>query len=277
MSAAFELVPSAAGLALAGAAVVAGAPLFSGGLRALRLTRALSGLRESPLDRAESGVAHVRGTVRLESPLFSPLAGAPCAGFRLEISGGQGAVSRAFEDFRPFRLAAGDATVRVLADGVRCVLAETARREVRADAPLSENLAALIAQVPEAEWLRRCGGTLTLTERVLAAGGECHVIGVLEPRAEIAPAVEPELLATGTDDVAVVAHAGAPSDDDAIAVIAAGEPFGPVLVSDRAPELARLRGPALGLAGLVLGPALSLAGLVVLARLADQLRSHAGY
>ena len=77
---------TAVGILLAGGLVVAGAPLFAMGRRALVLRRVLGSLAERPLGRDLSGWVHVRGRVALLSPLFAPLSGRPCAGFKLEVS-----------------------------------------------------------------------------------------------------------------------------------------------------------------------------------------------
>src|SRR6266487_1670405 len=86
MNSGFEFVPTAAGLSFAAAAVAIGAPLFSDGLRAIRLARAFRALEPSSIADAASGLAHVHGQVTLESPMFSPLGGIACAGYRLELS-----------------------------------------------------------------------------------------------------------------------------------------------------------------------------------------------
>ena len=171
------LQPTAAGLSFAAAAVATGAPLFSDGLRALRLRSMMPRLREVPLGGGTSGLIHVRGTVRLESPLFSPLSSAPCAGFRLEVRGAGTPVARGLDEFRPFRIASGGVSALVRGAKVRWVLSKTATREVAPGQPLTQNLATLLQRIPEALWLRRSGVTLRLTERALYEGAECHVVG----------------------------------------------------------------------------------------------------
>src|SRR5690349_10070203 len=79
-----ELHPNGIGLLAAAIAAAGGAPLFGDGLRALRLRRSFAGLRATDLGLASEGFGEVRGRVALESPLFAPLSGKPCAGFRLE-------------------------------------------------------------------------------------------------------------------------------------------------------------------------------------------------
>lgn len=281
------LHPTAAGLSFAAAAVAAGAPIFSDGLRALRLRRMAPRLREVTLARTAHGMAHARGTVVLESPLFSPLSRVPCAGFVLEVRGVGTPVARAIDVFRPFRISSGGVTARVQAAKARWLLAETATREVGPDQPLTQNLLALLERVPEALWLRRSRATLRLTERALLEGVECHIVGHLSDAAEAVAAERLDLARTGTDD-ARVAVAGAPGRASGVARGAGraayvggpafdlrvdpGEALGYLLVSDRPPDARHFTVPALRLAGLALGPLLSLAGLLYLVLAADRLR-----
>src|SRR2546428_9028116 len=99
--------PGPAGLTLAAGAIVAGARLFSSGWRAVRLRRCFQELRESRLGELPSGFAHVRGRVELESPLFAPLSGLPCAYFQLEVRAPALSLHRAVEEWRGGRV--GDA------------------------------------------------------------------------------------------------------------------------------------------------------------------------
>ncbi|HEY2954225.1 MAG TPA: hypothetical protein VGK89_03110 [Candidatus Eisenbacteria bacterium] len=281
------LQPSAAGLALAAAAVATGAPLFSDGLRALRLRRLMPRLREVPLGGSAAGLVHVRGAVRLESPLFSPLSGAPCAGFRLEVRSAGTRVARAIDVFRPFRIAAGGASADVRGTKVRWALSETATRDVQPDQPLSQNLAALIGRVPEAQWLRRSRLPLRLTERALLEGAECHVVGYARAGYEREAEEELELARTGTYDAAPApalsmmsagrAFAGPPAAGPASPAhpsglrIDAGEGLDFLLVSDRPPDPRQLAVARLRVANLAIGPVLSLAGMIYLAFAADSL------
>ena len=281
------LHPTAAGLSFAAAAVAAGAPIFSDGLRALRLRRLAPRLREVALARTAQGMAHAHGTVVLESPLFSPLSRVPCAGFVLEVRGVGTPVARAIDVFRPFRISSGGVTARVRAARVRWLLSETATREVGPDQPLTQNLAALLERVPEALWLRRSRATLRLTERALLEGVECHVVGHLSDGAQAEAAERFDLARTGTDD-AQGAAAGAPGREFTASRVAGravsmsapavdlridpGEALGYLLVSDRPPEARHLAVQVLRVAGLVLGPLLSLAGLLYLVLAADRLR-----
>lgn len=268
------LQPTTAGLAAAAVAVIAGAPLFSDGIRALRLARGFKALRPMPIAEAPGGLAHVRGRVVLESPLFSPLSGAPCAGFRLEVRGPGGRVARPIEQIRPFRLLDGDAVARIAPDGARCAMAETARRDLAPGDAVSRNLATLFERAPEIEWLRRGGATLALRESVLPAGAEAHVVGTLR-RSRIADLAREEPLArTGTDDAVPVSAIRAASGPECW--IDAGDHLNFLLISDRAPDPALLRISPLRVAGVFLGPALSLAGLLMLADAADRLRALGG-
>src|SRR5262249_35743807 len=110
------LPASSAGATIAAALVVAGAPLFSAGLRSLRLRRHLRGLEPTDLREDAAGFGLFRGRVALESPLFGPLSGKPCAGYRLEVLGARRMRVATLEDLRPFRLVADDVMARVDAD-----------------------------------------------------------------------------------------------------------------------------------------------------------------
>ncbi len=289
MDAALQFLPTPAGLSLAALGIVLGAPLFSGGLRAMRLRRHLARLRLDPLGASTDGFTHARGRVALESPLFAPLSAVACAGFRLEIAAEGRPVRRAIEERRSFRLVDGGVTARVPAAG-RWECGVTATRRLAPGDPLSENLAALLARVPEVAWLRRMGVALTLTERALPAESECHVVGVARSAAALAYAESVQLERTGTDDVVAVspaaeARAGFPVPVPVVAAanvaagsapavgFSGGDHLEFLLVSDREPEPEWLRVPAWKTAGLVLGPALSLAGIFYLAAVGDALRA----
>ena len=60
------LHPSPIGFTLAALAVIAGAPLFSDGMRALRLRRRFAALTDSNLGAHPAGFTHVQGHVALE-------------------------------------------------------------------------------------------------------------------------------------------------------------------------------------------------------------------
>lgn len=277
MDPALQILPSPVGLVLAAVAVALGAPIFSDGLRALRLGRQLRSLSEAPLTPSSSGFAHARGTVALESPLFSPLGGEPCAGFQLEIEGEGRSVRRRIEVRRPFRIVADGVTARVPGEAGEWRLEATGTRTISADQPLSENLLALLGHVPEAVWLRRAGVPLKLTEYALLAGRECHVVGMVRGAAAVAYAESRNAMRTGTDD-AVIAGAPALAPRGATAAAAdvafsSGEHLDFLLVSGRAPRSEELHTSALRALGVLLGPALTLAGILYLAAVADALRA----
>jgi len=282
------LHPTAAGLSLAAAAVATGAPLFNDGLRALRLRSMMPRLREVPLGGGTSGLVHVRGKVRLESPLFSPISSLPCAGFRLEVRGAGTPVARGLDEFRPFRIVAGGASALVRGTKVRWALSPTAATEIAPGQPLTQNLAALLQRIPEALWLRRSGVTLRLTERALLEGAECHVVGSARGGYEMEIAEELDLARTGTDDAApapvfstlaggrAFAAAAGPGRSFPAAAAAdvridAGEHLDFLLVSDRPIEPRQLAVGRMRAAGVAIGPLLSLAGMLYLANAADSL------
>ena len=272
----FAITASPVGLVLAAAAVALGAPMFSDGLRALRLRRHFAKLEREPLTPSTNGFAHVRGLVALESPLFSPLAALPCAGFVLEIEGERTALRRVVEVRRNFRLVDQGIAARVPGAAGRWDIQTGATRRVAADEPLSENLAALIGQVPEAMWLRERGVALLLRERVLGAGTVCHVVGTVRSADSLVYAEGVSVVRTGTDDLPVEVAApegriagGAPAE----LAIHSGEHLDFLLVSDREPDRERLRISGLRAMGVVLGPALTLSGMLYLAAVADRMRS----
>ncbi|MBI5709017.1 MAG: hypothetical protein HZC42_01760 [Candidatus Eisenbacteria bacterium] len=272
MEPALLLHPNAAGLTLAAGAVVAGAPVFSEGLRALRLRRHLGRLRETPIAEAGAGFAWLSGRVALESPMFAPLSAAPCAGFALEVHAVGGPVSRTLEVHRPFRVSSGGASVRVTGTGGRWELSATAEREVGPEQALSENLGALLEQAQDALWWRRAGGTLRLVERALKADAECHVVGIARQARPLEVPADLEVLRTGTGDEVVsasAAHLRAEPD----LWVGPGEHLDFLLVCDRAPRPEQLTVSGLRALGVLAGPALSLFGLLYLASAADYLRS----
>src|SRR5258705_5932036 len=173
------LHPSPIGFALAALAVVAGAPLFSDGMRALRLRRRFAALTDSNLGANRAVFTHVQGHVALESALFAPLSSRPCAGYRLEVRAVGVPLARSFDIRRPFRLVAEGTMARVVEEGADWRVGVTAEREVAADAPLSESLSRLLERIPELGWWRRSGGTIVITERALCADAGCHVIGTV--------------------------------------------------------------------------------------------------
>jgi hypothetical protein len=264
--------PTAGGLACAIGAVVAGAPIFSDGLRTLRLRQHVAGLAERPLTADLTGFVHVSGTVAVESPLFTPLSSTPCAGFQLEFHAVGAPVVRIVEERRAFRVSGREASARLdPADG-GWSLSATAERDVAADEPLTENLVRLLERAPEALWWRRAGGRLRLVERALRAGSPCHVVGFARCPHPLQVPADLEVVRTGTDaafDVmTTVAAPGAP-----VLWLGPGEFLDYLLVSDREPTARDLAVPAWRVLGAFAGPVLSLLGLVYLAAAADHLRA----
>jgi hypothetical protein len=307
----FLLQPTLAGAALAALAVAGGAPIFSDGLRALRLRRQLGTLSEHALDQDPAGFVHTRGRVVLDSPLFSPLSGKPCAGFRLEV---RSPAARAIvvEERRPFRITVGDTSARVMAAAGRWVVSETGRREVAPGDGLSENLSALLNRSPEAQLLKERRVPILLIEHALLAGAETHVVGSIRRARPYELTPEMELMRTGTDDVVQMvagrtagplelvrdageADAGAAAESRprttgpfGIERRRRGRPFPGevdlwmdggglldfVLVTDQPPSADQLAVSRWRTLGLLLGPALSLTGLLYLAHAADRLHSQ---
>lgn len=271
-------VPSLAGVLVAAAAVAIGVPLFGAGLRALRLRRVLGGVRTASLEEAGPGAVQARGRVALESPLFAPLSGRRCAGFRLEARGVDVPAERAIEDLRPFRLVDGGTIAQVAADGARWDMPVTSERILEPDEPLTERLLALLSEMPEAAWLRQSGHRVRLIERALLSGAECHVIGQLARIGHVEWREEVQLARTGTDDepitigTLIAGTADAPSAwigpvDKTDWMHVSGDPVDP----------ASLLAPARHLAALVAGPLLGLLGLLYLAAAADHWRALQGF
>ncbi len=277
---ALVLHPSGAGVAIAAIALAAGAPLFSDGLAALRLRRRFGALRHAALGDRPSGVVHVSGRVALESPLFAPLSGRPCAGFRLAVTTAQHPEPQHVDEWRDFRIVEEDTTAHVRSRSARWDLMVTGWRDVPAGDRLTEHLHALLDRVPETRWLRDSGAPLRLVEHALLAGGACHVVGMAHRATTQVFADQVVLARTGTDDAEVtidrlVATATAHGAPDLW--IGPDEASEFLLIADSPPRLERLHVPLLRLAGLALGPALSLAGMLYLARAADWLRMHGGF
>ena len=264
--------PTAGGLACAIGAVVAGAPLFSDGLRALRLRRHLPGLAEKPLAEGLTGFAHLSGKVALESPMFTPLSSVPCAGFQLEVHAVGAPVVRTVEERRTFRLAGSGGSARLDSTEGLWSLPATAEREVAADEPLTEGLLRLLERVPEAGWWRRAGGRLRLVERALLAGSSCHVVGFARRAHPLESPASLEWVSTGTGSTLEVAVADAAVPTSAC-WLGPGEFLEFMFVSDRAPEARDLAVPLWRALGAFVGPALSLLGLLYLAAAAEHLRA----
>jgi len=265
------LHPTPMGCALAATMVVAGAPIFGSGLRALRLRRRLRRLARPEPSSDAGGFAQVQGRVALESPLVGPLSAQPCAGFVVEVLNDSRRLIATIEDRRAFRLVGDGMSARVIgAESVAWNLGITAERVVRPGDSISQNLTALLAGSAEAAWVRRGGKAVTLIERALLAGERAHVIG----NVRIAhPHEMPEAVAvarTGTDDVPLPLPRSSGQDADFWI-----EPDGPLdylRVFDHLPTSAELSIPVWRVLGVAVGPTLALAGLLYLARAADRLR-----
>jgi hypothetical protein len=265
------VLPTAVGLAGAVGAVVAGAPLFSDGLRSLRLRRHFADLAETPLVDGLTGFVHVNGTVTLDSPMFTPLSAAPCAGFQLEVHTVGAPIVKTVEERRPFRVVGREASARLESIAGRWSLSATAEREVAADEPLPWNLSRLLDRVPEALWWRRAGGRLRLVERALLPGSSCHVVGFARRAHSLDHLEGLESERTGTDDAFEVVSRGTVAQVCEL-WLGPGELLDFFFVSDRSPMARDLAVPAWRTLGAFAGPALSLLGLLYLAAAADQLR-----
>jgi hypothetical protein len=266
------LKPNAAGMTLAAAAIVAGAPLFSSGMRALRLRQQFARLELRRLRDLPGGFALVRGRVALESPLFSPLSATPCAGFQLDIIAEGLSLQRSVAERRPFRLEDDGTSALIGAQSARWLVSASAERELPAAQAPTEGLHALLQRVPEALWWRHAGGTLKLVEHALAAGAECHVVGTV--RSVAAAAAEVEWARTGTDDGATAHGSGAAAADHEPELwIGLDSHLDFLLVSDQPPGEHDLHVPRHRALGVLVGPALSMGGLLYLASVADYLRS----
>jgi hypothetical protein len=261
-----------AGFACAIGAVVAGAPWFSDGIRAVRLRRFLRSVERRQPGPDLAGFSHVSGRVVLESPMFSPLSSAACAGFELEVQGVGTLLAKTVDARRPFRVVAGQGAVRVDSIAGRWELPVTAEREIGPQDALTQAQEKLLQRVPDALLWRRAGGRLRLVEHALVGGATCHVMGfarhtgVVTAHAEVAA----ELLRTGTDGAVAVVAEAAPSVETRIGP---GEFLDFLFVSDHEPSPGELRPPAWRSVGAVAGPALSLLGLLYLASAADALRA----
>lgn len=272
------LNPTAFGAAAAAFAVAGGAPLFGEGLRTVRLRAGLAKLVEQPLEDTATGLVSVRGRVALESPLFGPLSGLPCAGFVLEARAKGPRVIAAVEELRAFKLVGDGEVARVVATNGRWELEVSHERTFGPEESLSENLKALVAGSAEVQWLRRRGHSITLTERALLAGATCHVIGRARHAQPFEAMAEVEMLRTGTDDGPGFATTASPASSaqrvEPDLWIDDGGNLELIHVSDRAPRPTALAPSPFFLIGLVIGPLISLLGLLYLANAADYLRSH---
>ncbi len=266
----FEIPVSAAGLALAAASVVAGAPWFADGLRSLRARRALSALRPEAMAQAASGLCELHGRVELESPLFSPLSARPCAGYLLEVRGVGTRIGGSVSEVRPFRLIEGEERVHVDTESVTWQLAVTAEREVAPGAAIPERIRTLMDSNGELRWLRASGGALQLVERALCAGTECSILGELRQERVVTYSETAWVAGTGTDGQAVHAASIPVTDANLHRRMVPSDLLERIVVADGALDAAQLAPPLWRVSGALLGPALALAGLVYLAHAADR-------
>jgi hypothetical protein len=277
MTLGLDLHPTAPGLMCAAASLIAGAPLFSDGMRAVRLRRRLERLRTAPLSEWPSGFVHVRGRVALESPMFAPLSGKPCAGWRLELRSSSPRTLACLDERRAFQLIDGTVLARVVEHGATWELAVSAERDIAHDEPVSAHIEALLLRAPEVAWARRAGATLHVVERALMAGAECHVIGTAQHSRMRSAEMDDEWLRTGTDDGPIERIHLASKHEYEIEPdlrISSGEHLDFLLVTDREPSAARLSLPAWRMLGAAAGPAMGLAGLTYLASAFDWLRGQ---
>jgi hypothetical protein len=230
-------------------------------------------VRAARLEDAEAGVVQTQGRVALESPLFAPLSGQRCAGFRLEVHGIEYPVSHAVEDVRPFRLVAGGEVVRVAAERAVWAMPPTAERILEPEEPLSERLLQLLSEMPEAAWLRQSERRIRLVERALLSGAVCHVTGQFTRVRQMEWREEVEQVRTGTDDAPIaISTLIAESGDAPSAWIGPIEHTEFMHVSGEPVDPGSLRAPARNLAGIVAGPLLGLLGLLYLAAAAEYWR-----
>jgi hypothetical protein len=263
--------PTAGGLACAVGAIVAGAPLFSDGLRAARLARHVEGLSEKPIGEGLEGFVHVSGTATLESPLFTPLTAKPCAAYRLEVRAIGAPLRAAFEERRFFRVEAGGASALVASTEGRWAFTATAERAVRATEPLADHLEEMLHSAPQLRWWRASGRALRFTERALLAQRICHVVGFARRARPLELPLEYEVARTGTDAmVGAQAAMVAPLSE---LWLGPGESLDFLLVSHRPPRAADLAVSRWRTLGTLVGPTLTLAGLLYLAGAAESWRS----
>lgn len=256
------------------ACVVSGGPLFAHGLRALRVRRALSRLREEALSPDSRGLIYVQGRVALESPLFSPLSNQPCAGYALHVNAEGTRIGGVVRQQRGFALESAQATARVEAMHQPWHTLTTAERRIAPGEPLSERLAGLFESNAELRWLRRSGQPLVLREQALLPGAHVHVLAYAQVAETDAVVGELEGARTGTDD-APVNHAPvnhAPSAAHVTELVLGGDdPHLPCLVSSLVPSLSAIRPSRMATVGALLGPLVTMAGLLYLAHAAEVL------
>lgn len=262
-----HILPHPATFAMAAAFIAGGAPLFSSGLRALRLRRELARARAAA-DPSAPGYVALEGRVALETPLFSPLTGRPCAGFRLEVRGIGAEVANEIVVARGFSIAHAGAVAHVDAERGTWQLGVTAERTLEAAAPMTSGLEALLSSAPEALWWRRAGGRLQLVERALFADATVHVVGHAATT-RVVHETESIGLATGTDDVAESWTTEIETEETVIGPSSLDY----LMISDAAPAAPPAAVAWYRTLGVVAGPLLTLVGLWLLMNATDQLRS----
>lgn len=266
------------GVLLAVACAIAGAPLFALGRQAWRARGALAGLRDAPLSERSDGLVRVTGRVALESPLFAPLSGRPCAGFELVVRGLGTAVGGVVRDRRAFRLESGEAAARVLPEGADWYMPVTALRTLAAGEAPTERLAALLDSCAELRWLRGRALALEIVERALESGRAVSVVGVARTRRAAVSEQEVELAATGTDGGGFTAPRMIPGPELPTweLTLEPDEPLERIQVHADPPGRPAVL-PSRWRASLALvGPALTVAGLAYLARAAEPLLARQG-
>jgi hypothetical protein len=245
--------------------VVVGGPWFADGLRALRARRALRALPGAAGARMAGGPLHLHGRVALESPMFAPLSGRPCASWELHLRDERGMFAGRANEARDFRLVLEDGALQVPAES-EWRLGVTGERTFGSPAEMSEHLLALLERSAELRWLTARGSAVTVAERALYAGAEAHVLGVGMRGAVTAH--EPVALArTGTDDIAWHDEPQVTVGDGQLVPCA---DLDRCIVSDHALEPRRLAPPLWRAHGVLFGPALALAGLLELAGFAGR-------
>ncbi len=269
MAPSFQIPVSVGGLLAAIACVVGGGPLFAFGLRALRVRRALSRLREEALSMDARGLVYVQGKVALESPLFSPLSNQPCAGYALHVNAEGTRIGGHVRQQRAFRLESAQASARVEALHQPWASVTTAERTIEPGEVLSQRLAGLFESNAELRWLRRSGQRLVLREKALLPGAHVHVLAFAHVAESDAVVGELEYARTGTDDAAVSHAVGVTRSTEL--VLGGDDPHMPCVVSALVPSLSAIRPSRLASTGAIAGPLLTMAGLLYLAQAAESL------
>jgi len=263
---------TAFGLLVALGCVAAGAPMFLSGRRALRMRSVFGSLVERPLAQDAAGWVQVSGRVALVSPLFAPLSGTRCAGFRLEVCGVSSRVGGVVSEQRPFRLDSGERSAQVAPDRAEWQLPVTAERTVGTNDALPERLAQLLESNAEIRWLRDRRVPLRIVERALTSGANVTVLGVAREEWVESREEHVELAATGTDDgVSTTITSGDTISTGELWLVGddvAG--IGPRVFTSQADPRTLMPAPW-RLALLGAGPALALAGLLYLVRAAGPL------